>query len=464
MKRLIKLKSLFIYTILFVCISSCSDYVEVENKTQRTLSKTDDYGKLLDNYTSLFKGVYSDPVITSDDIFIEDETLQQNLYNAKAMVYTWGEDEFGSKETDTDWENLYKQIYYCNVVIDGVMSSEEGTEEEKKELKAEALVHRAFAYWCLVNMYATQYDSTTADTELGVPLLITSDLYTKLDRKPVQKIYSQIIKDLEEASSSLEQVSDVNTKPSKEAAYAILSRTYLFMGMYQLASENATMALDYNASLIDLNTYADDPSTLPTLVDNPEIMLGKTVRSYELSPLNRLSDELLNLFDQDNDLRYLLFTADGSVFSPSYTGRGYYRYMYDTYGYRAYNVYVGPEVPEVILIKAESEARLGNTNIAISLLNTLRAKRIKTDAYNELTATNAHEALLLVLKERRLELFGRGFRWFDQKRLNKETEFAETVERTFRGTTYTLEPNSNKYQYKIGTDYIELNPELEQNP
>jgi starch-binding outer membrane protein, SusD/RagB family len=118
----------------------------------------------------------------------------------------------------------------------------------------------------------------------------------------------------------------------------------------------------------------------------------------------------------------------------------------------------------MMLIKAESSARNGNYQDAIAILNTLRKKRFTPSDYKDLTSSNKEDALKLILDERRRELFGRGYRWFDQKRLNKESAYAETVTRVFKGVTYTLVPNDNHYVYAIAEKYINLNPEIEQNP
>ncbi len=125
---------------------------------------------------------------------------------------------------------------------------------------------------------------------------------------------------------------------------------------------------------------------------------------------------------------------------------------------------IGLDVPEVMLTKAECLARTGKTSEAMEVLNTLRKKRFAPADYQDLSAANADDALQIVLDERRRELMSRWIRFFDQKRLNKEARFAKTVTRVFLGETFTLEPNSNRYVFPIATNYINLNPEIVQNP
>jgi hypothetical protein len=236
-----------------------------------------------------------------------------------------------------------------------------------------------------------------------------------------------------------------------------MARASLQKGVYADAGKYADSALSRQNTLLDLQAYAANRSTLPLKLKDPEVIFVKRISVSSALPL---STTLLNVFDTAIDLRYQLFTTNGANFQYApFTDRGYYRPYITGDG-----AMIGPNVPEMMLIKAESEARVGSYPVAIDLVNNLRTKRFKTADYTAVSAADATEALKLVLVERRRELFCRGLRWFDQKRLNKEAAFAETVTRVFLGQTYTLEPNSNRYVFPIADKYIQLNPEITQNP
>jgi hypothetical protein len=208
---------------------------------------------------------------------------------------------------------------------------------------------------------------------------------------------------------------------------------------------------------VNLNDYITTPTSYPTKYKDPEMIFTKSL-SVGLATLP-LSASLLNLFDA-NDLRYELFTADGTAFPyNSFVGRGYYRNRLNSD-----NPLAGPTTAEMMLIKAEAEARVGSYTTAVDILNALRQKRFRQADYVALTATDAVAALQLVINERRRELLCRGLRWFDQKRLSKEPAFATTVTRVYKGETYTLAPNSNRYVFPIPAKNILLNPEISQNP
>ncbi|MEA5429302.1 RagB/SusD family nutrient uptake outer membrane protein [Arcicella lustrica] len=448
-------KYLYLIAVVALSITGCRDYVEIEQIGVRTFKYTSDYRAVLNN-NDVFEGAYGYPILAGDDTEFSDVARQNTLNEIWGNVYTWRAKFFAETISDIDWEKLYKTIYTSNEVIAGVMASERGTEAEKQSLYSEALVHRAYTYLSLVNIYAKQYDATTASTDLGVPLLLTPNLYTKLNRASVETVYNQIIGDLKSSIKALPAIPDYNVRPSKAAAYALLSRVYLNKRDFTQASLYADSTLALQNGLLDLKTYVGNTTAIPQRLNDPEIIFSKTVNGAYIGV--QISNEVLNLLGT-TDLRYTLFTNAGTAFSPSFVGRGYWRYRYTNEG-----IYIGPSVPEMILIKAECAARAGNPTLAISTLNQLRIKRFTTANYIPLTIGTAQEALMSVINERKRELFGRGFRWFDQKRLNKESNLAMTVNRTFKGQTYTLSPNDNRYVFPIADKYILLNPELEPNP
>ncbi len=449
-------KIIFDLILAGLLLSGCRDYVEIDAIGQRTLKYTDDYQYLLNN-DYIMNQAYYYTELASDEVDINDAGFQTRMSTKDAAVYKWEDYIYTDIEEDPDWTKLYKEIYVCNQVIEGVMDSENGTVSQKANIYAQAQVHRAFAYLNLVNVFAKQYNSSTASTDPGVPLLLTPNLYGSLERASVENVYNQIKKDLREASAVLPDVQDNIYKASKISAFGIMARTCLQMGDYDSAYQYADSALQKKKTLIDLNDYISNKTAFPKKMYNPEILLYKTLSN--IGPVLPLSSHLLGLLGE-KDLRYQLFTVPGSNFSwNTFQGRGYsgYQLTYD-------GVYTGPCVPEMMLIKAEALARSGEYNTAVDILNDLRKKRFKSDDYEALTAVSKEEALQMVIDERQRELFGRGFRWYDQKRLNAEPMFAKTVTRVFKGETYTLAPGDNHYVFPIGTKYIILNPEISQNP
>ncbi|MBW8687098.1 RagB/SusD family nutrient uptake outer membrane protein [Chitinophaga rhizophila] len=434
--------------------TGCRKYVEVTPQGKRALVNTSDYQLLLQSQNT-FQTTYAFPAYAADDYGISNTTYEMSMMASQGAAYTWAE-SFVVDAEDPDWQKCYQQIYVSNEIIAGVRDAQGGTAMEKETIRAGALVHRAYSYLMLVNAYARHYNKATAATDPGVPVLLTPDLFAKLNRASVQTVYDQVFADCKEAASILPARATTSLLPSAAAAYGLMARAALYMADYTAAAAYADSALARQSGLLDLRQYVNNTVALPLIYSDPEVMLAKSLNVFSAYALN---PDLLALFET-GDLRYGLFTADGSNYQwSSFPGRGYWRSRLMNTG-----PWAGPNVPEMMLIRAEADARGGRTADAVSLLNKLREKRFTAETYQELSAANAQDALRLVIKERRMELMATGLRWFDQKRLNMEPGFEVTVTRTYRGETFTLEPNSNRYIFPIAAKYIQFNPEISQNP
>ena len=435
--------------------TSCRKYVEVEQPNIREFKYTSDFQSLLNNLSTFETSSASLPMLSSDDINLDSNVTMQNLLSGYDNMYIWAAEYYTTTQSDAGWDQLYNQIYTCNQVTAYVMDSKDGSEQLKQMTYAEAQVQRACSYLTLINLYARPYSAANAAKDPGLPLLLAPDLFASLTRLSVQQVYDQIIRDLTQALPVLPNYPANNLHPAKAATYALLARTYLYMQRYSEAADNAAQALLLQDSLLNLNNYTSG-AAFPRRFENPEVIMAKKASKPGFLDLP-LSNELLQKFTAE-DLRYQLFTRNGSSFQPAFTGRGSYRDRL----FSGDNVTVGVSVPEMMLTQAEVLARNGEIAPAMDLVNTLRKKRFSPATYADLSAATSDEALRIVLDERRRELFGTGLRWFDQRRLSLEPAFAETESRTFKGTTYTLVPG-NRMVYPIPSKNIEQNPEIIQN-
>lgn len=449
-----------IYIVLFLSVLtiSCRKYVEsVPIQGQRVIEYTDDYRMLLNNNDMMQVAYGLAPVLSSDDVDFEAANLQTNIKNnlIQTNMYTWNKPFYVLTQSDNDWNAVYNGIYTYNTVIQDVMNSKSGSDLVKKGLLGEALVHRAFSYFMLVNMYAKQYDAQTASSDFGVPLLLEPKLFVNLSRTPVQQVYSKIVEDTKRAIPLLPITQEIKFRPNKASAYALLSKTYLFMRDFDKSLLYADSTLQLSSAVYDYNTSL---TTIPSQYNDVQVLLRKVPRQT-LNTI-QLSNSLLTLLGT-KDLRYVMFVRDGANFFPAFTGKGFWaRSRYDDSDQSA----VGLSVNETLLIKAECLMRTGKVVEGIQILNNFRKSRFRPSDYVDLTASNAEEGLRLVVQERRLEFFGTGMRWFDQRRLGKDPGLIPTYTRKLGDITYTLEPNSNKYVFPFSTMIISQNPEIIQNP
>ena len=451
-----KKKMTFMFAVVTVLVlSSCSDKW-LEAKPDESLivpSKIDDFQALLDN-TSTFNTTQSSGLgeISAGDFYITYSSWQSLFTTKEKMAYVWGSTkDFYGTESSSDWENAYKRILNANVVLDGIQKVKPipGTEKGWDNVKGSALFFRAFDYYHLLQEFCKVYIPTTANIDLGLPLRLNYDVNVVHKRTALKAVYDQVIEDLQSAASLLGPAPLFKTRPSKQAAFALLARTYLSMEMYEQAGLYADSALKIQSVLLDYSKVNSGP-TYPLLRFNPEVIFHNTF-SYGIFNISKLIvvPELYNNYSSEDYRRTLFFraVAGGVTFRGHYGGDK--------------NLFGGLATDELYLIRAESNARRGELNATLSDLNFLLQHRYKT-GFSPMISNDATEVLRLVLNERRKELAFRGIRWSDLRRLNKDERFAVTLSRTLNGQTYQLSPNDKRYVIPIDEQEIRLSG-IEQN-
>lgn len=453
-----KIKLLFIAVFLLVGLSSCKKFLDAQPEKGKVLPKTlSDYEQFL-NDILLSQPAYVHPEFMGDDLLFNIFT--NPFTNRTSKSYTWQTNLLLETEDDNEWNTPYSYIYACNLVLDNLATATNGTDSERNRLKAEALVQRAYYHFNLANLYGKDYVLATASTDLAVPLMLKADLEAKVTRATVQQVYDQVITDLNTAIS-IPEFPDFGRNfihPGKVAAMALLARVYLFKGDYSNALKFATDALAKRNTLLDWNTLSFSNPLRPsasTIINyqfaqsNVENIFTKTAGNTGIFTNFMISSDLLTVLGE-KDLRYVYnFTRLTTTGAASPNPNPNYLNL-------VANFSIG--VPEMMLIRAECLARSGDKDGAIFILNNLRLKRFKPVDYVPLTAINADDALRKVIEERRRELFYRGIRWFDLKRLNRDDRFKKTITHTVSAINYNLEPNSSLYILPIPPKVISINP------
>jgi tetratricopeptide (TPR) repeat protein len=461
---------LLIAMLIFI---SCDNYLDIEPKGKVIPKTIKDYDLLLNG------GDYGPINITTDDLtlfltaddFVSTDRIDQlgnvdNPSNIAAAIYRWDNNLFTKGDPQAAWNSPYKNIFTYNTVIENIDQAEASisyTDSDKKRIKAEALVGRAYEYWLLVNTFGKQYSETSASTDLGVPLITVGDVSeTAPTRASVKEIYDFILKDVNNAIKDLPQKAVNKIRPSKGTGYAFLARFYLSMGKYEKALENASLAIAEKGIIGDYSTI-DRGNDGAYTSEHYILRLFPTVYGYingtlsdEISVLYATKDARINKLLNDE-----LWVYDSNIgWHPIHTGN----YKNAT----KLRINHAVSVPEMYLIRAECNARLdaGTINDIIEDLNTLRVKRIAD--YIDLTAadpdfTNKTKALAFILKERRREMLLSGMRLFDLKRLNLEPTFAKSVTHTIKGVDYTLEAGANNLILPIPAEVLNFNPNMKQN-
>jgi starch-binding outer membrane protein, SusD/RagB family len=450
MKRLDSVNAYIILLLLFFSFTSCKKYLDAKSDARlSTPSTLADMQAILDNDFEI--NAASTLLNESTDEYYLDFATWDFQAEGTKQGYIW---QYAPEtEENTDWQKFYKNVFYVNTILDNLPKiNQDGQLQKWNTIKGSALFLRAYYFFVLSQVYAPQYDSNTASTDLGLPLRLSSDFNKPTTRATVKQTYERVIQDLDEAIGLLPNDAGHKTRPSKPAGYALSARVYLQMGNYAKARENADACLKLNSTLLDFNTVPNSPYPFTYFV--PEVLFH-TKDEYIINAFDFFSktDSINYASYASDDLRRELFFEDGigseKLYAGSYNG--------------AYIAFNGLATDEVYLIKAEANARLGDTADALKDLNTLLTKRWKDGMFVPYTASNADEALTIILQERKKELLNRGTRWSDLKRLNKEQIFAVTLKRELNGEIFTLPPNDLRYTFLIPKNVIQLTG-IQQNP
>lgn len=452
--------------ILMVVLSSCNKFLDVEPKGVAIPTTLADFQALLSAPLEITR-TSNNTVFVTDEVVLPDAfRASANSYPGKGAVraYDFENDLYEVNEDDPDWTIAYRTIYICNSILKGLETNTEKDIYTKNRIKGEALVHRAYTYLALINEYAKFYNSATAATDLGVPMPLKPDINALLPRSSVKDVYTQVEKDLLDAVDLLPETSTYTYRPNKGSAYGVLARMYLYLSNWQKAYDYSNKAFQLSNYIYDYNTFAwvtPDNKALSALTGYPSVTTDKKdiVFNKYLNLAGGFSFVFLMAKNQSDlftngDLRQEFGTTAKDWYSTilPFPGIIENKAVYD------YN-HGGITTAELLLIRAEAQARLKNTQAAIDDLNTLRKKRFTPATYSDLTASTPEDALTLVLNERRIELAYTGLRLADIKRLNLEGKNISVTH-----GSKTLVPGDPRFVLPIPAKVLSLNGNIVQNP
>ncbi|TYR37440.1 RagB/SusD family nutrient uptake outer membrane protein [Sphingobacterium phlebotomi] len=433
--------------IIILLISGCEKFLD--EKPDRSLaipSTLKDLQALLD-YHAAFTNDSNAGEISSDDFYVTQADWASLSSEAHRRAYTW-EGTHLFETGSIDWSIFSTAVYHSNSVLEGLQNIErdETNASEYDHIMGQALLFRAKNILGATFIWCLAYDEATASTDLGLPLRQNTDFNEISVRSSLQETYDQVIADLKKSIQLLPTTPISYIRASRPAAYACLSRAYLSMRRYEEAGRYADSCLQIFNDLIDYNTLTNSTATYPFVELNKEVILQSLASPGQILNLTRgrIVDELYESY-AENDLRKTLFFTTNTDNSHGFKGR--YSGSVD--------LFLGLATDEMYLTRAECFAREEKIDEALADLNTLLITRWETGTFSPLSASNATNALNIILEERRKQLVFRGLRWMDLKRLNKE-EANITLKRTMNGKEQILYPNDLRYALPIPEDIIEL--------
>ncbi len=303
------------------------------------------------------------------------------------------------------WEDLYGCIACANQALEAI--EEMGGPESSSILSesyGEALMCRAYAHFMLVNIFCLNYNKQTSDTDLGIPYMETPEqgLNPAYERGNVAEVYEKIERDIEEG---LKYVGDNYTAPkyhfTRQAAYALAAKFYLFYEKWDkaveyatdcLGSEPASLLRDYTElqnEFVDIGTSrraynsSDYKSNLllNTGYSNIGYYFGNYSGSYKYYGSTTLIEQTEGLLSKrpwaptgmsNTNLKWKTHTYTSA--SLSYTLLWKVDYVFETTnpvagtGY-AHTVYAPLKTDDILLVRAEAYTMLKDYDLAIADIN-----------------------------------------------------------------------------------------------
>ena len=393
--------------------------------------------------------------------------LSQGQVNSSTTSYPW-----------TYWSFMTRNAN--NIITYGANAS--GDAATKDKALGEAYAYRAFANFQMVQLYGKRFVAGGANTDLGIVLRDNPDDLAPKARATVAEVYTQIWKDLDKAEELLTGKSATNKSHFRtvvikglKARVALVQQDYTKAAKYANEAKSGFSLMSQTQYKSGFNDYT-----------NPEWMWGIKIisdqsdyfgnyhaymsRNYNSSQIRTapkvMNTTLYNAFPS-TDVRTQVVDPTGkhtSLALPS----NYSLFPYTSQKFLAESTSVAlGDVPfmraaEMYLIEAEALYKLGKEADSKAVLNTL-VKARDTSFTNFTTTGDAYYQQILL--NRRIELWGEGFRFFDLKRLGQKLDrTGANHNTTVINNVYTIEASSPKWQWVIPQAEINANPLCVQNP
>lgn len=356
-------------------------------------------------------------------------------------------------EPMTNWRVFYRAIEQCNLVLENVPNINEGFAPGRKEqLLAEARFLRALSHFYAARVWG------------DIPINLTARNVYPLGREPIKDVMEMVVAEITDIVDLLPWQYEGSRKLStsrgnKGAALALKAHAQMWISDYEGASASIKQILDsgtfglapierfrdlfdrgeteemifqmyYNAAIGEFSDYYGHILTF--YLTNPYTSRGDLSLAVPRSKILEIypdyardkSDKRVAEFFQSVD-----FSVSASELRPIFADplqNGERQIMFAKFRKAkdlTYNLMDGPipifRYADVVLLKAEADARLNRVDEALDLLNSIKERAgiplfEKTD-----------QPLLIeeIVEERRRELIGEYHRVYDLVRLGRLHEF-----------------------------------------
>ncbi|MDR3341008.1 MAG: RagB/SusD family nutrient uptake outer membrane protein [Candidatus Symbiothrix sp.] len=484
MKKLIFIIAVF----SLVALSSCEDFLNLSPTNAAsagTAIRTEADAKVIIN--GLMRSLTSSNYYGRNFFLYGDakggDVALVSLGRGNDALYT-----FNHSATSNSYVGYWSQIYSCMLQINNLLTNIDRMEEEGKstatlsDYKGQALTLRALLYFDLVRLYGRPYSEDNGVSP-GVPMPLTVlDVYARETRLTVAENYTQILKDLHDATPLLSK-SVTKGFVNYYANKAIQARVYLFMGnnpdalkaAEEIINDKKYTLYENTAWVASWSSEFGSESILELGIYQDEADLTANSLGYYFMRRAKLSNAMGWFVASD---AFIAKLAE----DPADVRRGIMDYdEIDITRFGACNKYTGNDnkgdkgspsavnikvirLSEIYLIAAE--AALSSDKVkAADYLNQIRKR-----APSLTPAAEATINLDMILDERSKELYMEGHKFFDMMRWGRSITFNDEI--LSGSISQTLRPKTIdvKTFYKtilpIAQTELDANPAIvsQQNP
>lgn len=473
-----------LYSLLAVAalmLTSCEDFTDLQPKGKNLLTTTDQLEMLLN---SELRGCGSDMRQMAGDMIYAFSnvatTISQPVKTRNVIIWTYDEANMDKMAELTTSDNDYSNFYgYIGTIANPILTKIDaatGTDAAKKQLKCEALTLRAWSFYMLVNKYAKAYNPTTAASTPGIILMTEDkDIQTAQPKSTVEEVYTQILKDINEAIEldGLPDVAVNKMRFNKPAAYAVKALTLLNMQKWDEAEEAAKQALAINSAVNDYNSSYQ--GTIQGLIGGTYSVINRdkngTDEDYflngDLEFYNAYTPTTMANFEEGHAYKekmgnmnmaydYLMDAGESMLGESGFNFTYDLNSLWNNGGLRSTQMY---------LAIAECETHKGNYDTAMEYLDKVRVNRIDPAKYQPLKGTVSTEADAIAhVKQVTLnEDIYSSFIFIDKKRWNQLDGWKQSYSRTLAGKTYTIAPDSKMWIFPFPMSVMNNNDKITQN-
>jgi hypothetical protein len=450
------------------------------------------YRFMFERTTTTTSNAQGKPGVTG--ILLGIDHMGEDLGQAAATWFTsTGEGNYVGPRTDNHAVTLYyyrtffRMIGNANFIIDNIDKAS-GADADKARIKAEALTLRAYSYSYLVQFYGKRYNAAAKpNTQLAVPMPLSST-DSKMPRVSVEEIYAQIVKDLDEAIA-LNATSRVNKSHANVwVSRGLRARVALTMQDYPNAIKYAKEVIDGKQfPLMNAAAYQTGFNNAPGLSEvmwasMPTLDQGDTFGSY----FAQIAYNANTSYQRGNPKRinsalYVKIPATDvrkKMWEPAPTAANFplptTAFVRQPYMSRKFSVkeVSGPSLGDVSLLRAsemylilaEAAAMSAQPAVAQDALYNLTAAR---DASAVRSASTGNALLEEIDFNRRVELWGEGFRYLDLKRKNLSLDRTVVPNYVSASVAETMKipAGDPRWEFFIPRSEMESNPNIgPQNP